>query len=108
MKRSGQELTVSFASRWISMGVLGVAAMARADKIDFNRAVRPILTDNCFKCHGPDKSNRKAGLRLDLREIATKPLKSDSTAIIPGKPQESELIRRVTSDDPDEKMPPAK
>jgi hypothetical protein len=70
--------------------------------IDFDRQIRPILSDNCFACHGPDKARRKADLRLDVRESALK----KGTVIVPGKAAESELIERVTSDEPDFRMPP--
>ncbi len=73
--------------------------------VDFNRDVIPILSNNCFKCHGPDPDNRKANLRLDVREVATKPAESGEIAIVPGKPDDSELVRRIFSDDPDERMP---
>lgn len=71
------------------------------DKIQFNRDVRPILSDNCFYCHGPDAGHRQADLRLDLREEAV-----DSGAITPGDPAESAAIERVLSTDPEECMPP--
>lgn len=69
--------------------------------IEFNRDIRSILSENCFACHGPDKSHRKAGLRLDIREAAL-----EKAAIVPGKPEESELIARIFSDTTDEVMPP--
>lgn len=67
----------------------------------YNRDVRPILADKCFPCHGPDSVKRKAGLRLDIRANALA-----SQAFIPEKPDQSEIIRRVLSHDPDEQMPP--
>ena len=72
-----------------------------ADEIVFNRDIRPILSENCFACHGPDEGHREADLRLDLAddELATE-------LIAPGKPDESELLARVLSDDPDAIMPP--
>jgi hypothetical protein len=78
------------------------AAEAPSGELHFNRDVRPILSDNCFRCHGPDKGNRKAKLRLDDRDVAI-----EKGAIVPGKPDESELIRRINSTDPDEVMPPS-
>jgi hypothetical protein len=75
-------------------------------KVNFARDVLPILSANCFTCHGPDEKPRKAGLRLDLGETATKKLKSGSRAVVPGDPASSELIARVFSKDPDEVMPP--
>ena len=73
---------------------------------DFQRDVRPILSRYCFHCHGPDDKSRKAKLRLDERDGALKELKSGETPIIPGKPDASELVRRILSSDPDEVMPP--
>ena len=73
--------------------------------IDFARDVRPLLSDNCFACHGPDAKKRKADLRLDTREGALADL-GGTSAVIPGKPNESELTRRITSDDEDDRMPP--
>ncbi|MBL4886281.1 MAG: PSD1 domain-containing protein [Planctomycetaceae bacterium] len=70
------------------------------DKIDFNQQIRPILSDRCFSCHGPDAETREADLRLDLQESAL-------GVISPGKPQMSDLVERITSDDPDLQMPPA-
>ena len=81
-----------------------VTASAVPAHVEFSRDVRPILTANCFACHGPDK--QKAGLRLDTAESSFKPLKSGSTAIVPGKSEESEIVRRIVSTDADEHMPP--
>ncbi len=74
--------------------------------LSFNRDIRPIFSDTCFRCHGPDKNARKAGLRLDIREEATKKTKSGVIPIVPGKPEESEIIRRIFSNDEYELMPP--
>src|SRR5437667_261401 len=82
----------------------GARATADAPKLDFGRDVRPILAENCLSCHGPDK--QKGKLRLDLPDVATKPAKSGEIAIVPGKPDKSELVRRITTDDPDDHMPP--
>lgn len=77
------------------------------DKISYNFHIRPILSDKCFACHGPDKNQQKAGLRLDMAEAAYAPLKetSGAFAIVPGHPESSELIKRITSQDPDYQMP---
>ena len=83
---------------------LAVASARGADAISFTRDIRPILSQHCFKCHGPDK--QKSDLRLDQRESAIAAAESGNSAIVPGKPGESELLRRITSDDPDEAMPP--
>ncbi len=74
--------------------------------IRFNRDVRPIMSDTCFHCHGPDKNSRKGGLRLDIREEALKPGKSGEIPIVPGKPEESEIIKRIFTADGDDLMPP--
>jgi mono/diheme cytochrome c family protein len=95
---------------WRFVLILPLALAARADEtrtdIEFNRDVRPILSRACFTCHGPDEASRKAGLRLDAREAALQPARSGEHAIVPGEPARSELIRRVTSDDPADVMPP--
>ena len=75
--------------------------------ISFNREIRSILSDNCFPCHGPDEGKRETGLRLDLKDAATKAVESGHTAIIPGKPDASELVRRIVSTDAAVQMPPA-
>ena len=68
--------------------------------IEFNRDVRPILSDACFQCHGPDKAKRKASLHFDVKAGA-------GEVIVPGKPEESELVKRITSLDKTKRMPPA-
>src|SRR5947209_16585642 len=75
--------------------------------VRFNRDVRPILSENCYACHGPDSHKRKADLRLDKKEGLFTKL-DDGTPVVPGKAADSELIRRVTSQDPDVVMPPPK
>jgi mono/diheme cytochrome c family protein len=85
------------------------ARAADGGKVDFNREVRPILAGKCFACHGPDEGARKAGLRLDVREFAVRPIKkTGNVAVVPGRAGESELIKRVTTTDEDDVMPPAK
>ena len=75
---------------------------AKADeRLQFNRDIRPILSDNCFFCHGPDKNTRKADLRLDVREDALA-----QKAFVPGQPEKSDLIERILSGDAEQLMPP--
>jgi hypothetical protein len=74
---------------------------ASPDGIRFNRDIRPILSDNCFRCHGPDKNQRKAKLRLDYRDVAL-----EKGAIVPNKPDESELVKRIFTTNEDDVMPP--
>lgn len=82
-------------------------SIAGAEVPDFTRDVRPILSEHCFKCHGPDDAARQANLRLDLREAAVKKTESGVTPIVPGKPESSEVVRRIFLHDADEMMPPA-
>ena len=78
---------------------------ARGSRVSFNRDVRPILSDKCFRCHGADQHTREADLRLDLKSSAVAD-RDGHRAITPGSPEESELFRRVTSDDESLRMPP--
>ncbi|MES2706842.1 MAG: DUF1553 domain-containing protein [Verrucomicrobiota bacterium] len=90
------------------MILLGASAGAAcAGSISYNFSVRPILSDRCFFCHGPDAANQKGDLRLDHRESALKGGKSGAAAIKPGDPAGSDMIRRLETTDADDKMPPA-
>jgi mono/diheme cytochrome c family protein len=97
--------------RWAAAVVLGTlsgaARLDAAPPVDFNRDIRPILSNNCYQCHGPDENERKADLRLDTSAGATADL-GGTSAVVPGKPAASGLIARVTSTDPGEQMPPRK
>src|ERR1700720_2630338 len=105
---------------WIGMGLLvwdGRIAQAaeprpgdtppRPRTVEFNRDIRPILSDNCYACHGPDKNKRKADLRLDTKEGLFAKI-DDAFPVVPGKPGESDVYRRITTDDEDDHMPPLK
>ncbi|HLF93333.1 MAG TPA: DUF1549 domain-containing protein, partial [Planctomycetota bacterium] len=78
------------------------------DKVQFNRDIRPILSDTCVQCHGPSAQVRKGNLRLDTRESAFAPAESGKTALVPGDLKKSELWHRISTSDPEEKMPPRK
>jgi hypothetical protein len=93
----------------LMLAVAGGEAVAREDEPtpDFNRDVRPILSEHCFGCHGPDAKARKADLRLDTREGLFRPL-DGATPVVPRKPDESELYLRVTAEEDDLRMPPPK
>lgn len=114
MAHSRSTVTVSPWIRLLLLGlVLQVAGwllatmpVAADEKISFNRDIRPILSNNCYQCHGPDAKQREAGLRLDQAEGATSQLDSGNVAIVPSQPEASALISRVTSNDPDRVMPP--
>jgi mono/diheme cytochrome c family protein len=84
------------------------AAAPTAGKLDFIRDVRPILSDKCFACHGPDPKERKAKLRLDTPEGLFGEAESGARPVVPGKIDESELYQRAIAEDPEERMPPAK
>jgi len=93
------------AVAWTAVAATG-ASPAKPLRLSFNRDIRPILSENCFACHGPDSANRQAGLRLDAFDPATAELDSGSRAVVPEKIDESELVARIVSDDPDAVMPP--
>src|SRR5687768_12219763 len=93
---------------WLLVSAMSPTFAAEpAEKIDFNRQSRPILAEKCLRCHGPDAAERKAGLRLDVRDSALAPAESGKRAIVPGKPDQSELVRRIHAADESERMPPA-
>ena len=89
-----------------SLAHVDVNAAEPVEKLEFGRDVRSILSNNCFKCHGPDEKQRQGGLRLDQREGAVAKLDSGKIGIVAGKWSESEVIARMTTDNPDLKMPP--
>ncbi len=82
------------------------SAVAGPEPVDFRRDIRPILSDNCFACHGPDHRERKAKLRLDLHEGALATREGKRAAVVPGKPEESELFLRIAAKDVEDRMPP--
>ncbi len=100
-------LRVALAALPVLAASLAQAAdRAPARRVDFNYDIRPILSDRCYSCHGPDARRRKAGLRLDTQEGAFARLKSDGRAIVPGDLDASELVARITAEDETERMPP--
>ena len=97
--------------KFISLGYLffliALTKIYAEKKLEFNRDIRPILSDGCFHCHGPDEKERKGGLRLDLEIYAFNEAKSGFPAIVKGEPDESEILSRIfLSGDDDEHMPP--
>jgi mono/diheme cytochrome c family protein len=102
-------LSVSFGLSLFSWCATAADSPKKATAhVDFNRDIRPILSENCYKCHGPDDGARKAKLRFDIRAEALKPAKSGDIPIVPGSPEKSQLVARVTASDPDDRMPPIK
>src|SRR4051812_12696262 len=96
--------------RWLPPFTLALplALAAGEAPLSYNHEIRPILSENCFYCHGQDPNKRKAGLRLDQRESALKAAESGEVAIVPGKPEESALVQRIFTTDKEDKMPPEK
>jgi hypothetical protein len=102
-------MRVRLCHKWLPAVIAGLMFAVRvsaADDVNFSRDVRPILTKYCFKCHGPDDNVRESGLRLDVREGALQPADSGKAAIVPGHPEQSELVRRIFAESEDERMPP--
>jgi hypothetical protein len=83
-----------------------LCAAGEAKAIDFDRQIRPIFSENCYPCHGPDENKRKAKLRFDRKEGAFQELKHGEFAIVPGNLARSQLVRRITASNPDDRMPP--
>ncbi len=108
-ERTNMQLHIFFRSILVLLAFITCGPTGRTltadDRIDFNRDIRPLLSDNCFSCHGPDDEAREADLRLDLREGLFGTAESPGP-VQPGGVDQSELIRRISSDDPDERMPP--
>lgn len=101
LKQTNIIITLSISQLiWITSNIRS-DLLASDESLEYNRDIRPILVDRCFSCHGPDSAARQADLRLDRRDDAIA-----RGAIVPGKPEESELYRRITSQDDHERMPP--
>ncbi|MDE0740414.1 MAG: PSD1 and planctomycete cytochrome C domain-containing protein [Planctomycetota bacterium] len=98
---------VTRSSLFVLLLALWPCLAVAEDKIEFQRSVLPILSSYCFPCHGPDAGKRKAKLRLDQRESAVGKARSGRRAIVPGDSLASELVRRITAEDEDDRMPPA-
>jgi hypothetical protein len=102
-RETGHSLLQTLPMHWVFAALL--VPMLPASGVDFAKDIEPILVKRCSECHGPDK--QKGDLRLDSRSAAIKAAKSGKTAIAPGKPEDSELLARVLTKDPDEVMPKA-
>ncbi|WP_165249538.1 PSD1 and planctomycete cytochrome C domain-containing protein [Paludisphaera soli] len=94
---------------WFGTAATAMSLAARADdRVDYNRDVRPIFSKNCFACHGPDEGDRKADLRLDLRDEAVKASEERDAALVPGDPESSTALERILEADDTLRMPPRK
>ncbi len=103
---AGQRIAAAnLVAGWLVFGSLLTAANSAETAPNFSRDILPILSDNCFHCHGPDAKQRQGDLQLDTEASA---LRTEEPVIVPGKSAESELMRRLISTDPDEQMPPPK
>ena len=106
--RPGQECGFKFVAKIRSSlilcclaGAFGSAGAAESKRVDINFQIRPLLSDRCFKCHGPDEKARKKKLRLDTREGVFKELDDNWAVVRPGDPKKSEMIRRIFAADED-------
>src|SRR5215831_12211344 len=88
---------------WLLAAFLAASAYGA---VSFNRDIRPIMADTCFRCHGPDKNARMAGMRLDIREEALKKTATGVTPIVPGDPENSAIVQRVFAANAARIMPP--
>jgi hypothetical protein len=93
--------------RFVHVLFLSISVLFADADVEFNRDIRPILSDKCFACHGPDAANRKTKLRFDIESGARAELKNGGFAIVPGSPEKSEVIRRITAGNTALRMPPA-
>ncbi|MFM8891052.1 MAG: DUF1549 domain-containing protein, partial [Planctomycetia bacterium] len=98
---SGKGLLAAVTVAAVATLAVAAGSSPPPERLSFNRDIRPILSDACFQCHGPDAGRRQADLRLDVRDAAVA-----AGAIVPGKPADSPLVARITSTDPDTVMPP--
>src|SRR5205807_5723183 len=91
-----------------TLGLIAIVPAARPDPriIEFNREIRPIFSDKCFSCHGPDAATRKTKMRLDMESMAKIELHSGRRSIVAGEPDASEIYRRISSDNKAVRMPP--
>jgi Protein of unknown function (DUF1549)/Protein of unknown function (DUF1553)/Planctomycete cytochrome C len=96
---------LNFSPQWLGITLSVLAVRATGAPVEFNRDIRPILSDKCYACHGPDSASREVDLRLDMEDQA-KLDRGGYAAIVPGKLDESALVHRITSEDESERMPP--
>ena len=106
IRDSARRPSVRLALLFLILPPLAGIAFSQSSKVDFQRQIRPLLSDTCFQCHGPDPQVRMAGLRLDLREDFFE-ARTSGVPVVPGDPDSSLVVRRITAEDPARRMPPA-
>ena len=106
IRDSARRPSVRIALLLLILPPLAGTAFSQSSKVDFQRQIRPLLSDTCFQCHGPDPQVRMAGLRLDLREDFFE-ARTSGVPVVPGDPDSSLVFRRITAEDPARRMPPA-
>src|SRR5580704_5930341 len=100
------QVAFALAVGFLLLLVASHASAAGPQSVNYSRDIRPILSNTCYKCHGPDEKQRKAGLRLDTKQGAYAKLESGDVAIVPGSSAKSAVWQRLTATDPDVRMPP--
>ena len=106
IRDSARRPSVRLALLFLILPPLAGIAFSQSSKVDFQRQIRPLLSDTCFQCHGPDPQVRMAGLRLDLREDFFE-ARTSGVPVVPGDPDSSLVFRRITEEDPARRMPPS-
>ena len=106
IRDSARRPSVRLALLFLILPPLAGIAFSQSSKVDFQRQIRPLLSDTCFQCHGPDPQVRMAGLRLDLRDHFFE-ARTSGVPVVPGDPDGSLVFRRITAEDPARRMPPA-
>ena len=106
IRDSARRPSVRLALLFLILPPLAGIAFSQSSKVDFQRQIRPLLSDTCFQCHGPDPQVRMAGLRLDLRDHFFE-ARTSGVPVVPGDPDSSLVFRRITAEDPARRMPPA-
>src|SRR5262245_25363504 len=98
-------ILIALPSESLAQTKVSTIAATPAQHLSFNQTIQPILSENCYPCHGPDPGARKAKLRLDRAEFAYAPHDKSGPAVIPGKPDQSPMVRKIEAKNPKDRMP---